>query len=49
MGFNYNGNLRPKELLLTADGKVELIRRAEEVEDYFATLDFTADLLEPAP
>lgn len=49
MGFNYNGNLRPKELLLAADGKVELIRRAEEVEDYFATLDFTADLLEPAP
>ncbi len=48
MGFNYNGNLRPKELLLAADGKVELIRRAEEVEDYFATLDFTADLLEPA-
>ena len=47
MGFNYNGNLRPKELLLAANGKVELIRRAEEVEDYFATLHFTADLLEP--
>ena len=48
MGFNYNGNLRPKELLFTSDGKVELIRRAEQVEDYFATLCFTADLLEPA-
>ncbi|TKB27307.1 diaminopimelate decarboxylase [Desulfopila sp. IMCC35006] len=48
MGFNYNGNLRPKELLLTADGKVELIRRAEQVEDYFATLCFEQDLLEPA-
>ena len=48
MGFNYNGNLRPKELLLTSDGKVELIRRAEQVEDYFATLCFNADLLEPA-
>jgi diaminopimelate decarboxylase len=48
MGFNYNGNLRPKELLLTSDGKVELIRRAEQVEDYFATLCFEQDLLEPA-
>lgn len=47
MGFNYNGSLRPKELLLTADGKVELIRRAEQVEDYFATLDFEPDLLKP--
>ncbi len=47
MGFNYNGNLRPKELLLTVDGKVELIRRAEQVEDYFATLDFQADQLTP--
>ncbi|KJS01262.1 MAG: diaminopimelate decarboxylase [Desulfobulbaceae bacterium BRH_c16a] len=45
MGFNYNGNLRPKELLLGEDGKVELIRRAEQVEDYFATLRFEPDLL----
>jgi len=43
MGFNYNGNLRPKELLLSKDGKVELIRRAERVEDYFATLYFEPD------
>ncbi|MDK9707506.1 MAG: diaminopimelate decarboxylase [Desulforhopalus sp.] len=47
MGFNYNGNLRPKELLLGADGKVELIRRAERVEDYFATLNFQPDVLAP--
>lgn len=47
MGFNYNGNLRPKELLLGTDGKVELIRRAERVEDYFATLDFQPDVLAP--
>ena len=40
MGFNYNGRLRPKELLLRSDGTVELIRRAETVEDIFATLDF---------
>ncbi len=45
MGFNYNGNLRPKELLLRTDGTVELIRRAEQVEDYFATLNFRPDVL----
>jgi diaminopimelate decarboxylase len=45
MGFNYNGNLRPKELLLREDGKVELIRRAERVEDYFATLQFERDMM----
>jgi diaminopimelate decarboxylase len=47
MGFNYNGNLRPKELLLRSDGKVELIRRAEEIEDYFATLQFEQNLIQP--
>ena len=41
MGFNYNGKLRSAELLLRADGTVEQIRRAETVEDYFATLDFS--------
>ena len=40
MGFNYNGKLRSAELLLKPDGRVELIRRAETIEDYFATLDF---------
>lgn len=45
MGFNYNGNLRPKELLLKSNGTVELIRREEKVEDYFATLSFNQDLL----
>jgi len=40
MGFNYNGHLRPKELLLKEDGSVELIRRAETMEDYFSTLNF---------
>ena len=45
MGFNYNGNLRPQELLLRADGRVDLIRRRERLEDYFATLDFAADSL----
>lgn len=41
MGFNYNGKLRSKELLLKADGSVQLIRRAETIDDYFATLDFS--------
>ncbi|SDT85974.1 diaminopimelate decarboxylase [Desulfobacula phenolica] len=40
MGFNYNGHLRPKELLLKEDSSVELIRRAETMEDYFSTLTF---------
>ncbi len=46
MGFNYNGRLKPKELLLRSDGNIELIRRAETVQDYFATLDFSPDMLE---
>ena len=40
MGFNYNAKLRSAELLLREDGSVVEIRRAETVEDYFATLDF---------
>ncbi|MEN9465065.1 MAG: hypothetical protein RL217_1246 [Pseudomonadota bacterium] len=45
MGFNYNGKLRPQELLLRANGQVELIRRAETLDDYFATLNFDAKVL----
>ena len=40
MGFNYNGKLRSAELLIRENGDVELIRRAETLEDYFATLNF---------
>ncbi len=40
MGFNYNGRLRPQELLLREDGSVELIRRAETLDDHLATLKF---------
>lgn len=40
MGFNYNGKLRSSELLLRKDGSVIQIRRAETVDDYFATLNF---------
>ena len=45
MGFNYNGKLRPQELLLRLDGTVALIRREERPEDYFATLQFTEKVL----
>jgi diaminopimelate decarboxylase len=48
MGFNYNGRLRPKELLLRSNGSVELIRRQETVADYFATLNFEPQMLVPA-
>ncbi|MFC1752100.1 diaminopimelate decarboxylase family protein [Thermoproteota archaeon] len=40
MGFNYNAKLRSAELLLKENNEVQLIRRAETVDDYFATLDF---------
>ena len=40
MGFQYNGKLRSAELLLEADGSVRQIRRAETLDDYFATLAF---------
>jgi diaminopimelate decarboxylase len=47
MGFNYNGRLRPKELLLRTNGSVELIRREETAADYFATLNFEPQMLVP--
>jgi diaminopimelate decarboxylase len=40
MGFNYNGKTRSAELLLRENGEVVQIRRAETLEDYFATLNF---------
>lgn len=40
MGYNYNGKLKSAELLLKEDGSVEMIRRAETPQDYFATFDF---------
>ncbi len=48
MGFNYNGRLRPKELMLCADGSVALIRREETMADHFATLGFSPDVYRPA-
>ncbi len=40
MGFNYNGKLKSAELLLRENGDIAQIRRAETIDDYFATLDF---------
>jgi diaminopimelate decarboxylase len=45
MGGNYNGWLRPQQLLLRNDGTVELIRRAETIDDLFATLKFKPKVL----
>ncbi len=41
MGYNYNGRLWSAELLLKEDGSVQKIRRAETLQDYFATFDET--------
>ena len=38
MGYNYNGRLRSSEILLQEDGKARMIRRAETLDDYFATI-----------
>ena len=45
MGFNYNGKLWCAELLLHEDGSVELIRRAETLDDYFATLKYPGSVI----
>ena len=41
MGYNYNGKLWSAEVLLHEDGNFSCIRRAQTIQDYFATLDFT--------
>ena len=38
MGYNYNGKLRCAEVLAREDGELQLIRRAETLDDYFATI-----------
>ncbi len=45
MGFNYNGKMRPQELLLCESGTVRLIRREETLAEYFATLQFDEKVL----
>ena len=46
MGYTYNGKLRPAELMLMEDRKLKLIRRAQTVDDYFATLDCDNDFID---
>ena len=41
MGFNYNAKLRSAELLLRENGDIIQIRRAETIDDYFNTIDFS--------
>ena len=45
MGFNYNGKLHCAELLRRTDGSIELIRRAQTIDDYFATLKYDGSLI----
>jgi diaminopimelate decarboxylase len=45
MASNYNGWLRPQVLMLRTDGSVELVKRAETVDDLFATLEFEPRIL----
>ncbi|MEZ4632070.1 MAG: hypothetical protein R2880_15390 [Deinococcales bacterium] len=42
MGFNYNGKLRSAEYLYRESGEIIPIRRAERLEDLFATLGMEA-------
>jgi len=42
MGFQYNAKLRSAELLIEADGSYQQIRRAETLDDYFSTIDFSS-------
>ncbi|WP_315451580.1 diaminopimelate decarboxylase [uncultured Selenomonas sp.] len=46
MGFNYNGKLHCAELLRRTDGSIELIRRAQTLDDYFATLKYNGSLMQ---
>ncbi len=45
MEGNYNGWTRPQELILHNDGSVEMVRRAETLDDLFATLKFEPKIL----
>ncbi|SMP76321.1 diaminopimelate decarboxylase [Neorhodopirellula lusitana] len=42
MGFQYNGRLRSAEIIFNDAGEFRQIRRAENFDDYFSTVDFNA-------
>ncbi len=44
MGFNYNGKLRPAEILLRNTSECQIIRREETEEDLFRTIVFDKSL-----
>ena len=46
MGFNYNAKLHCAELLRRMDGSIELIRRPQTIDDYFATLKYEGSLMQ---
>ena len=39
IGYTYNGKLRPAEYMMKPDGSLQMIRRSQSLDDYFATLD----------
>ena len=45
MGFNYNAKLHCAELLRCMDGSIEMIRRPQTIDDYFATLKYEGSLM----
>ncbi|MDR0297594.1 MAG: diaminopimelate decarboxylase [Streptococcaceae bacterium] len=44
MGYQYNGKLRSAEILLQENGETRMIRRAETLDDYFATMVFENEI-----
>lgn len=46
MGYTYNAKLRPAEFMLCENGELKMIRRAQTMNDYFATLDCDAEFME---
>jgi diaminopimelate decarboxylase/decarboxylase len=45
MGFNYNGRLRPAELMFTETDEIVEIRRAETYDDYIATIQWNPKVI----
>lgn len=45
MGYNYNSRLRCAEFMLNEDGSLKMIRRAETMDDYFATFDIDKEFV----
>lgn len=48
MANNYNFRLRPKELMLCADGRVVLIQPEQTIEDFLKRFEFEPHVFQPA-